>query len=969
MNLTIKQKLFIITILPLSVFLIFSFNFINDNYKLLKSNENFLIHAKLIEKSSKLIHELQIERGLNSAYLTNKDKYFYTKIKLHRIFTDKSIELFTSKIKYNKFLTPTQLSLFYSSKKITLEIKKIRIKIDNLTISAEDNFKIYTKYNYLLLELINSLRLSLNNERIFAYIVALETLLDFQEMAGQERGFIFQILDKGVLSSNDTYIFNFLNIQQEEKFKYIQTTLKNTQFSEKLKDILTKHKNSYIHSVKIRLKENKQLFGIDSKRWFNATTLRINDYHNLELILFDSIYIKIKQDQARIKNKFFLEIISTLTVILILLFTNLLLANKIRYSMTQLNDGIKEFFKFLNFKRGLPEPIETDSYDEINDMAQDINKEMLLLDKNLNLDASFINEATHIVKLMQDGNFLQRPYIDPNNPSLIELKSVLNKLMELISNKIKEQTTSLKRLNSSLEDKVFTQTLELHKQIKTVTSARDEAIKAQLVKDAFIANISHEIRTPLNAILGFVSILQKQIKEEKDLNYLNIINESGKSLLTIINDILDFSKLQSGQFKIETYSIQTIDEFSNAVMLFTSKAYEKHIIYTAFIDPNISENISIDAIRVKQILSNLLSNAMKFTPNYGEVKVSITIKNSKLCISIQDSGIGISTKEQLKIFSPFEQADNSTTRNFGGTGLGLSISLNLAKLMDGDITLQSTKGEGSTFTLNLPIQVVQEKSKELTNRKTFANLRFALLSISEESKSIVSLIKKYLLSFGAINIIEITKYQSDGYDVLFFTPEEEYNANIIDTKIPAVALLKIDTIILDNSSYCKPLYAPFLPNNIVQVLNQVGIKNINTPYKKDLILDINETKQYKGNILVAEDNKTNQMLISLLLEDYGIKYKIVKDGMEAVKMFKNEKYNMVLMDENMPNLSGIEAMLEIKDYEKENSLDFTPIVALTASALDSDKERFLKAGMDGFIAKPIDTNILESELKKYLTVV
>ncbi|MDF1874957.1 response regulator [Sulfurimonas sp. SAG-AH-194-I05] len=505
---------------------------------------------------------------------------------------------------------------------------------------------------------------------------------------------------------------------------------------------------------------------------------------------------------------------------------------------------------------------------------------------------------------------------------------------------------------------------EVEDKLHASVTAAQEGAKA---KSEFLASMSHEIRTPLNAILGFVTILKKIIKEEKPLGYLDIIDTSGKSLLTIINDILDFSKMQSGQFTIDTYAVESMEEFSNAVMLFASKTYEKQVVYVTYIDPNLPQTIKVDAVRIVQILSNLLSNAIKFTPMYGEVSVSIHYENSTLIIAVTDSGIGIAEENIEKIFSAFSQADGSTTRKYGGTGLGLSISSTLANLMDGDLRVESEEGVGSTFTLSMPIEVLKEEPLCSIDYTSFAKLRFAILNTNTECVSNIKLIKKYLQDFKVDSILELSTYQEDGYDVLFFIPDEEYNLAIIKAGIPAVAILRANTIKLAEIKHIVPLYVPFIPRTIIEALNETGIKNIKAvTIQQDVLLD--EEIQFSGKVLVAEDNKTNQMLIKLILMDYGIDFDIANDGVEAVAMFKECDYDMVLMDENMPNKNGIEAMLEIKEYEITKALILTPIIALTANALESDKVRFLEAGMDGFVSKPIDTKELEAEFSKYLTI-
>ncbi len=967
LTLKIKQKLLVITIFPVLALLLLSSNFIYSYYTHLQSNTKFIVHADLIEKSSDLMHRIQIERGLSKAYHNyKKSDYFINKLQEHRNNTDNNVLVFTSNIKDSKFLTKAHLKLFQECQLHAKKLKKIRTNIDTKNILQIDGYKYYTAFNNSLLNFIDSLRINSGNELIATYILAVQQLLELQEIAGQERAFVLGIIKSQDVSQQTIYKLNNLINQQKKHYKYVNNLLEHSSFSQSLINIHKKFEESYLIQTRYEITHNH--FSIDAPKWFNVSTQKINEFHAFGHDLFSEIYLAIEDEQESLRFALYALIAFISIITLLIFYANYYIANTIEYSIKQLDGGIKNFYEFLYFRSTLPLPINTNSKDELNDMAQNINKEMLIIQENFEQDMEFITETTQVVQLMQNGYFSEKLYSSPIHPNLKELKVFMNKLIKLITAKIKEQTYSLERLNTSLEDKVFNQTLELQNQIEVITTARDDAIQAQVVKDEFLANMSHEIRTPLNAILGFVSILKKQIKDEKPLNYLNIIYTSGQSLLTIINDILDFSKIQSGQFHIDKHPVQSVEEFSNAVMLFTSKAYEKHIVYVVYIDPNLPKTINIDSVRVKQILSNLLSNAIKFTPANGEIKVTVSTKDDALIISIQDSGIGISKENQKKIFTAFEQADGSTTRKYGGTGLGLSISLNLANLMGGELNLKSENEEGSTFTLEIPIEIIEKNPLQLVNTQSVSKLRFAILNTCKECKSSVNLIQKYLNDFGVEHIIKLDTYQTDGYDLLFFVPDDEYNIEIIEAQIPAIAMLRSNTIKLANIEHIQALYAPFIPKSIIQALNDSEIKNINII--DDLEVSDEECEiQYKGSILVVEDNKTNQILICLILDDYGVDYTVAKDGVEAVCIFKKEKFDMVLMDENMPNKNGIEAMLEIKEYEAQKSLILTPIIALTASALDSDKRRFTEAGMDGFIAKPINTDILEIELDKYLTQV
>ncbi len=793
--------------------------------------------------------------------------------------------------------------------------------------------------------------------KILGYGGMIHDLLRYSQ--NKDKNLYLKYLNKQVIFSK--YMNIYISLTSEGTQEYATANRLLHSF-----DNVTRKSNLVVDKMKILSLYNylaKHLITLDSKIWFDVSTSRINEIHTLESKLFHKINKAVKENIKQNNDTLRNQILLTLGTILFLLIGTFYIANKIKYSVAQLELGIDNFFKFLNGEIEKPQNIDTGSNDEINTMAQNINQQILLIEENLEEDKDFINEATQIVTLMKEGDFSERPYFEPHDPNLLELKSVLDELMELISDKIKEQTDSLEELNRSLEERVHQQTIELENQIKEITLSRDKAIQAEIAKDEFLANMSHEIRTPLNAILGFVTILKKQIKEEKPLNYLNIIDTSGKSLLTIINDILDFSKIQSGKFIISPYEVNPVEEFSNAALLFASKAYEKHLIYTVYIDPNLPQSISVDAVRVKQIFSNILSNAIKFTPDDGEIRVNVICEASQLIIKIEDTGIGIAEKNIAKVFSAFEQADGSTTRKYGGTGLGLSISHRLAQLMDDELSLTSIEGEGSTFTLKLPIEITNQEPKPLIDATKLSNYSVALLSLDTSSYKL-QLIKQYLQDFGVTNIQELQEFQEDGYDLLFFIPDDEYNEDIVYSKKPSIALLRSSTIKLANLDHIEALYAPYTPANIVQAINDSGIDKI-IEHKKVDIEDEEET-QFIGSILVAEDNKTNQMLISLILDDYGLEYAIANNGIEAVDMFKKEKYDLVLMDENMPELNGIGAMQQIKEYENNKSLIMTPILALTASVLDTDKEMFLNAGMDGFVGKPIDNNELESELSRFL---
>jgi PAS domain S-box-containing protein len=392
-------------------------------------------------------------------------------------------------------------------------------------------------------------------------------------------------------------------------------------------------------------------------------------------------------------------------------------------------------------------------------------------------------------------------------------------------------------------DKDIVEYLAIRYDVTEVVISRDKALLAEKSKDEFLSKMSHELRTPLNSIVGFSDILKRVIKDEKQLKYLKNITESSASLLSIINDILDLSKLNSGSFSLDYHEFEAYTNVESLLQRFEAQATAAGIIIKVDIDESLHLNLVGDWLRISQIITNFVSNALKFTPKGSEVFFKASYENNSLFLSVKDSGIGISKEAQEKIFKPFEQADSSTTRRYGGTGLGLSIVTSLVKQMRGELTLESEPNIGSEFKVRLPLEAKVHKQ------------------------------------------------------VLVLEHEE-----------------------------------------------------------------IGEHKALKGHVLIAEDNKTNQMLIGLLVEEFGLTSKIVGDGVEAVSAFNKEKFDLILMDENMPKLNGVHAMEKIR-HLKGGGL---PIIALTANAMKGDREKFLKAGMDEFVAKPIERDELYRILKSFL---
>ena len=491
--------------------------------------------------------------------------------------------------------------------------------------------------------------------------------------------------------------------------------------------------------------------------------------------------------------------------------------------------------------------------------------------------------------------------------------------------------------------------------------ARQDAIKASQAKEYFLSNMSHEIRTPLNAILGFVNLLLDDDISKKHRNYLDIIHSSGENLLSIINDILDFSKLRSGEFTLEPKNFSIHEEISHTMELFVASANMKNITIVSFIDPGIPIELLGDALRIKQILSNFLSNAIKFTSVGGVIKVEALYKKKQLHLSVKDNGIGIYEDDIDKIFSAFAQVHSGGHVNEGGTGLGLSICYQLAQKMHGSVDVVSEVGMGSTFSLTIPLEALTEKKQEFDDIESFQKLKLALYSkngkITYKDDSFLRYAKVFDMNIAVVDNFE------ESYDVALFVHDEcsaEFIESLKHSDKKHIALMSGKYDYYDAYPNIAVLTFPLYCSKIYQVFNEL----INHPYAASFVRP--KVEQYRGHILVAEDNDANQELIKIILQKYGLTFDIASNGLEALNLFKVKKYDLVLMDEQMPVMNGNEAVAKIIEYEQSKGISHTPISALTANVIKGAKERGLLSGFDAFLGKPIVLKELQRVFTTYL---
>jgi signal transduction histidine kinase/DNA-binding response OmpR family regulator/HPt (histidine-containing phosphotransfer) domain-containing protein len=528
---------------------------------------------------------------------------------------------------------------------------------------------------------------------------------------------------------------------------------------------------------------------------------------------------------------------------------------------------------------------------------------------------------------------------------------------------------------------------EVSLRIKTEEDLRrmkQEAENANVIKSAFLARMSHEIRTPLNAITGMAYLIKKTEINLTQKNHLEKIIQASYDMLGIINDILDFSKIEAGKVEIEKISFNLDKVIQKVINIVSFKIEEQDINFNFSKEPEIPVNFIGDPKRIEQILLNIINNAVKFT-NEGEVSLKIRLIAFEkdifhLEFVVKDTGIGMSEQQIKQLFTPFEQGDTSINRRFGGTGLGLSIVKNLVELMDGEINVYSSEGEGSTFIIKLSLEV--DKSKELESKKKAASIYLKDIKalVLEKNDILLHIVDKYLTSYGIY--AELSTSESYVMKLLESTEEKEskpYDLIIIDYDTPIEGGLEFANNIKDNAKISpKPkiiMLIPLMREDIFEKISNFGIDigitkpiipsilynglleifqvdelcaNINVSLSKN----IESTKLKKQfHVLIVEDNKTNQIIAKSILEEVGIEVSLSGNGEEGVDYFKlhDREIDLILMDLHMPVLNGYEATQQIR---KINPI--IPIVAMTADAITGVEDKCKRVGITSYISKPYE---------------